>query len=58
MLPSVQMSDRERVLQVQKRVLFWTVSSGAHRNNLELTLRNKVDKKEEGPTFWKKAGKA
>lgn len=31
---------------------------GAYKNNLECTLRNKVDKEEEEPVFQKKAGKA
>lgn len=52
------MSDTERALQVQRRGLFWAVSSGAYRDSLELLLRNKVDRKEQTPVFWKKAGKA
>lgn len=52
------MSGTERVFQVQRRVLFWAVSCGAYRNNLELILRNKVDKEEEEPVFWKKTRKA
>lgn len=35
----------------------WAVCSGAYRNSLELRLRNKVDKKEEKPVWWKKAGR-
>lgn len=38
------MSDTERALQVQRRGLFWAVSSGAYRDSLELILRNKVDR--------------
>lgn len=53
-----QENDRE-VLQVHLRLrLSRAVSCGASGNNLEFTLRNKVDQRGKGPVFWKRVAKA